>query len=72
MRQALVCAVLGALTGGAGGGMVAAFASGGTLDAAYLRNTLCVVLGAGLGSIAGAMVGAVGVIGEAIRDQAKR
>ena len=72
MRQAFYGAILGVLLGAAGGGAVAAFATGGTLDAAYLRNTLCVVLGAGLGSLTGAVIGAAGAIIEAIRDQARR
>jgi hypothetical protein len=71
MRQALGGAVLGLASGAAFGGVITAFASGGSVDAAYLRNALCVVLGAGFGSLTLAVVGGVGAIVAAIERRSK-
>jgi hypothetical protein len=72
MRQTFAGAILGMMFGGGLGGIVAAFAPGGSLEAAYLRNTLCVVLGAGFGSLTLAVVGGVGAIVAAIQRQSQR
>jgi hypothetical protein len=71
MRQALGGAILGLVGGAAFGGIIAALASGGSLEAAYLRNTLCVVLGAGFGALTLAVVGGIGAIVAAIERRSK-
>jgi hypothetical protein len=71
MRLALSGAGLGLVAGVVVGGIVTIFAQGGSIDAAYLRNTLCVVLAAGLGSLTGAVIGGVGAIVEVMRRQSQ-
>jgi hypothetical protein len=72
MRLALSGAGLGLVAGAVVGGIVTTLAQGGSIDAAYLRNTLCVVLGAGLGSLTGAVIGGVGAIVTAIQRHSQR